>query len=75
MGLRVQLIVGCFPELCSFQFSVALVLVGLRKKFTNNFVFPTRVCSAGFNKANITGKSRYNNNNDNNNNNNKKTKQ
>ena len=54
MGSRVQSTVGCFPELC-FQFSVVLVLVGLRKQFINNFVFPTWACAAGFNN--------YNNNN------------
>ena len=41
MGSRVQSwLVGCFPELCFLQFSVAPVLVGLRKQFINNFVFP-----------------------------------
>ena len=43
---------------CVFQFSLAQVLVGLRKQFINNFVFPTSACAAGFN----------NNNNNNNNN-------
>ena len=33
MGSRVLSTVGCFPELCFFQFSVAQVLVGLRKPF------------------------------------------
>ena len=41
MGSRVQSTVGCFPQLCFVQFSVAEVLVGLRKQFMNNFVFPT----------------------------------
>ena len=41
MDLRVQSTVGCFPELCFLQFSVAQVLVVLRKQFINNFVFPT----------------------------------
>ena len=41
-----------------FSFSVAQVLVGLRKQFINNFVFPTWAGPAGFN----------NNNNNNNNN-------
>ena len=35
-----------------FQFSVVQVLVGLRKQFINNFVFPTWVCSAGLNNNN-----------------------
>ena len=39
MGVMGALNRCCFPEL--FSFSVALVLVGLRKKFINNFVFPT----------------------------------
>ena len=43
---------------CVFKFSVAQVLVGLRKQFINNFVLPTWACSASFN----------NNNNNNNNN-------
>ena len=40
MGLRVQSAVARFIELCLLQFFVALVLVGLRKQFVNNFVFP-----------------------------------
>ena len=40
--------VACFPELV-FQFSVAQVLVGLRKQFISNFVFPTWAWSADFN--------------------------
>ena len=52
MGLREQSIVGCFPEFV-FLFSVVQVLVGLRKQFINNFVFPTRACAAGFNNNNI----------------------
>ena len=35
-----QSTVGCFPELCFLQFSVAHVLVVLRKQFINNVVFP-----------------------------------
>ena len=31
------------------SFSAAQVLVGLRKQFMNNFVFPTLACAAGFN--------------------------
>ena len=42
----------CFPELCFLPFSVAQVLVGLRKQFTNNFVFPTWASAAGFNYYN-----------------------
>ena len=59
MGSRVQSTVGGFPELCFIQFSVAQVLVRLRKQFIHNFVFPTWACAAGFNKKknNI---SRYN---------------
>ena len=56
--LRVQSIVSCFPELCFLQLSVAQVVVGLRKQFINNFIFPTWARAAGFN----------NNNNNNNNN-------
>ena len=41
MGLRVLSPVGYFPHLC--------FLVGLRKQFINNFVFPTLECAAGFN--------------------------
>ena len=59
MGSRVQSPFGSFPELC-FQFSVAQVLVGLRKQFINDFVFLTWACAAGFNNNNI------NNNNNNN---------
>ena len=51
MDLREQSIVGCFPEF-AFQFSVAQVLVGLRKQFINNFVFAPWVCTAGFNNNN-----------------------
>ena len=40
--------VGCIPEF-AYQFSVTQVLVGLRKQFVNNFVFPTWACAAGFN--------------------------
>ena len=40
MGSREQSTVGCLPELCFLQFSVAQVLVGLRKQFINNFFFP-----------------------------------
>ena len=39
MGLTEQSIVGCFLEFV-FQFYVAQVLVGLRKQFIYNFVFP-----------------------------------
>ena len=39
MSLREQSVVGCFSEFV-FSFSVAQVLVGLRKQFINNFVFP-----------------------------------
>ena len=39
MGLMEQSIVGCFLEFV-FLFSVVQVLVGLRKEFINNFVFP-----------------------------------
>ena len=40
MGSRVQSTVGYFPELCFFQFTVAHVLMGLRKQFISNIVFP-----------------------------------
>ena len=55
MGSGVQSTVGCLPELCFncfCQFSVAQVLVGFRKQFINNSVFPARVCDAGFNNNN-----------------------
>ena len=35
------------------DFSVAQVLMGLRKQFVNNFVFPTWACAAGFNNNNF----------------------
>ena len=38
----------CFPELCFLQFEVEQVLVWLRNKFINNFVFPIWACAAGF---------------------------
>ena len=44
--------IGCFPELCFLQFSVAQVLVGVRKQFINNIVFHTCACAAGFNNTN-----------------------
>ena len=47
MGLREQSSAACFPEFI-FQFSVVQVLVGLRNKFINNFVFPSWACAAGF---------------------------
>ena len=53
MGSTMQSTVGCFPELCFLQFSVAQVFVGLRKQFINNIVFPTWACAAGFNNNNI----------------------
>ena len=59
IGLREQLIVGCFPELV-FQFSMVQVLVGLCEQFVNNFVFISWACSAGFNNNN----NNINNNND-----------
>ena len=49
---RVQSTVGCFPELCFRQFSVAQVLVELRMQFMNNFAVPTWVCAPGFNNYN-----------------------
>ena len=52
MGPWVQSTVGCFPKLCFHQFSVAQVLVGLRKQFITNFDFPTWACAAGFNNNN-----------------------
>ena len=41
--------VGCFPELCFLQFSVAQVFVGLRKKIINDCAFPSWACAAVFN--------------------------
>ena len=49
IGSRVQSTIGYFPELCFLRFSVAQMLVWLRKQFINNFVFPTWACAAGFN--------------------------
>ena len=37
------------------QFFVVHVLVGLRKLFINNFVFPTWPCAAGFNNQVAAG--------------------
>ena len=54
MGSRVQSAVSCFPKLRVLRFSVAQVLMGLRKKFINNFVFPARACAASFNNNNNT---------------------
>ena len=51
MCLSEQSIVGCLPEVV-FQYSVAKVLVGLRRQFLNNFVFLTCACAAGFNTNN-----------------------
>ena len=48
MGLREKLIVSYFPEF-DFSFSVAQVLVGLRKQLVNNLFFPDYACAAGFN--------------------------
>ena len=52
MGSRVQWTVDCFPQLYFLQFFLAQVLVGLRKKLINNFVFPTWACAAGVNNNN-----------------------
>ena len=52
MGSKVKSTVYCFPDLCFLQFSVAQVLVGLRKQFINNFVFPPWAGAAGFNNNN-----------------------
>ena len=52
MGSRVQSSVGCLPQLCFLPVSVVQVNVGLRKQFINNYVFPTRACSVGFNNNN-----------------------
>ena len=52
MGSRVQSTVGCFPELCFLQFSMAQELMRLRKQFINKFVFPAWACAAGFNNIN-----------------------
>ena len=51
-GSKGESAVGCFPESCFLLFSVAQVLVGLRKQFINNFVFPTWACAACFNNNN-----------------------
>ena len=47
MGSRVQLTVGCFPELCFLQFFKVQMLVVLQKQFIN-FIFPIRASAAGF---------------------------
>ena len=52
MGSGVQSTVGCFPELCFLQFSVAQVLLVFRKQFINNVVFPAWACAAGFYDSN-----------------------
>ena len=52
MGSMVWSTIGCFPELCFLQFSVAQVLVGMRKHFINDFVFSTWTCAAVFNNNN-----------------------
>ena len=52
IGSRVLSTVGCFPELCFLQFSVAQVSVVSRKQFINNFVFHNWACAAGFNNNN-----------------------
>ena len=49
MGSRVQSRVQLLPGFCFLKFSVAQVLVGLRKQFINHFVFPTWACASGFN--------------------------
>ena len=53
MGSRVQPTVGYFPALRFLDFFVVQVLVGLRKQFTDNFVFPAWACATGFNNNNI----------------------
>ena len=50
-GFREQSIVDCFPGFV-FQFSVAQVLVELRKQFIHNFAFPNWSCAACFNNNN-----------------------
>ena len=47
----------CRPEFV-FQFSVEQIIVGLRKQFINNFVFPTWACAVGFNNNNNNNKNR-----------------
>ena len=54
MGSRVQSTFGCTPELCFLQFSVAQLLVGLRKQYMNNFVFPKCAVAVGFNNNKVT---------------------
>ena len=51
---RVQSTVGCFPELCFLQFSVAQVLVGQRKQFIGKNVFPTSDYADCLNNNNST---------------------
>ena len=44
-------VVGCFPQFV-FQFDVEQVLAGFQNQFTNNLVFRTSACTAGFNNNN-----------------------
>ena len=48
MGLREQSTVGCFPELCFLQVSVARCLFGSE----SNCWVPTWACAAGFDNNN-----------------------
>ena len=52
MCSRRQSTVGSFPDLCFLQFSMAQVLVGLRKQLINYFVFLTWACAAVSNNNN-----------------------
>ena len=53
MGLRMESTVGCFPELCLLQFSVAhSCACGVAKAIYEQFCFPTWTLAAGFNNTN-----------------------
>ena len=52
-----QSTVGCVPELCVLQLSLAQVLVGWGNQLMKNFIFATWACSAGFNNNNFNGTS------------------
>ena len=52
MGSKAQSAVCCLDEFCFLQFSIAQVLVWLRKQFINNFVFPAWASAPGYNNNN-----------------------
>ena len=53
MGLREQSKVGCFHELCCFQFFLARVRAcGVANAIYKQVIFPTWVCTGAFNNNN-----------------------